>query len=263
LQAIAKELRRDVVQTIYTGGSGHPGGSLSEMDILVTLYFHVMRHDPANPRWPDRDRLILSKGHASAGLYAVLAKAGYFPKAELPTFRKLNSRLQGHAHPMTPGVEMNSGSLGMGLSFALGCALAARLDKRRYNVYALLGDGECDEGQVWEAAMAAAHHRATNLVAIVDRNRIQNDRTTDEVMKLEPLAMKWRAFGWRVLETNGHDYTALISTLERASQRQGRPTAIIAHTVKGKGVSFMENNPSFHGKAPSAQELEKALQELA
>jgi transketolase len=263
LKGIAGELRRDIVQTIFTAGSGHPGGSLSELDILVALYFRVMRHDPANPQWPDRDRFILSKGHASPGLYAVLARAGYFPKEELATFRKLNSRLQGHAHPMTPGVEMNSGSLGMGLSFALGCALAARLDHKDYLVYVLLGDGECDEGQVWEAAMAAAHHKATNLIAFVDRNRIQNDRFTDDVMSLEPLAQKWRSFGWRVLETDGHDFGAVLAAIDKARRRRTRPTVIIAHTVKGKGVSFMENNPAFHGRAPNRQEFEQAMKELA
>jgi transketolase len=263
LEAIARELRRDIVETIYTVGSGHPGGSLSELEILIALYFGVMRHDPKNPKWPDRDRFILSKGHASPGLYAVLACAGYFPREELPTLRKLNSRLQGHAHPMTPGVEMNSGSLGMGLSFALGCALAARLDQKDYLVYALLGDGECDEGEVWEAAMAAAHHKATNLIAFVDRNRIQNDRFTDEVMQLEPLAQKWRGFGWRVFETDGHDFISLLTTIDKARQRRTRPTVIIAHTVKGKGVSFMENNPAFHGRAPKGEEFEKAMQELS
>ncbi len=263
LESMAREIRRDIIQTIFEAGSGHPGGSLSELEILVSLYFRVMRHDPENPRWPERDRLILSKGHASPGLYAVLSKAGYIPREELSTFRKLNSRLQGHAHPMTPGVEMNSGSLGMGLSFALGCALAARLSQKDYMVYAILGDGECDEGEIWEAAMSAAHHGATNLVAIVDRNRIQNDRFTDEVMKLEPLAAKWRAFGWRVLETPGHDFPALLQTLEKARKRRARPTAIIAHTVKGKGVTFMENNPAFHGRAPTQEEYDKAMEELA
>ena len=263
LNDLCREIRRDVIQTIYTAGSGHPGGSLSELDILVALYFRVMRHDPSNPSWPDRDKLVLSKGHASPGLYAVLSKAGYFPKEDLDTFRKLNSRLQGHAHPMTPGVEMNSGSLGMGLSFALGCALAAKLDNRDSLVYAILGDGECDEGEIWEAAMSASHHQATNLIAIVDRNRIQNDRFTDDVMTLEPLAQKWRAFGWRVFEAPGHDMPVLLETLDKARRRRTRPTAIIAQTVKGKGVSFMENNPSFHGRAPNKEEFDKAMEELA
>ena len=263
LEAIARELRRDIVQAIYEAGSGHPGGSLSELEILIALYFHAMQHDPSEPRWPDRDRLVLSKGHASPGLYAVLARAGYIPRQELATFRKLDSRLQGHAHPMTPGVEMNSGSLGMGLSFALGCSLAARLDGKDYLVYALLGDGECDEGEVWEAAMAASHHKATNLIAIIDRNRIQNDRFTDEVMSLEPLAQKWRSFGWRVLESDGHDLPSLLATIDRARLRRIRPTVIIAHTVKGKGVTFMENNPAFHGRAPNREEFEQAMKELA
>jgi transketolase len=263
LTGIARELRRDIIQAIYTAGSGHPGGSLSELEILIALYFRVMRHDPNNPNWADRDRLILSKGHASPGLYAVLARAGYIPKEELASFRKLNTRLQGHAHPMTPGVEMNSGSLGMGLSFALGCALAARLDGKDYLVYAILGDGECDEGEVWEAAMSAAHHKANNLIAIVDRNRIQNDRFTDEVMSLEPLPLKWRSFGWRVLEADGHDLPSLLSAIDRARTRRTRPTVIIAHTVKGKGVTFMENNPAFHGRSPNQEEFEQAMKELA
>jgi transketolase len=263
LTDLCREIRKDIIQTIYTAGSGHPGGSLSELEILVALYFRVMRHDPSNPSWPDRDRLVLSKGHASPGLYAVLARAGYFPKEDLDTFRKLNSRLQGHAHPMTPGVEMNSGSLGMGLSFALGCALAAKLDNKDSLVYAILGDGECDEGEIWEAAMSASHHQATNLIAIVDRNRIQNDRFTDDVMTLEPLAQKWRAFGWRVFEASGHDMPVLLETLDKARRRRTKPTAIIAQTVKGKGVSFMENNPSFHGRAPNKEEFDKAMEELA
>ncbi len=263
LQAIALELRRDIIQTIFTAGSGHPGGSLSELDILVSLYFRMMRHDSADPGWADRDRLVLSKGHASPGLYCVLAKAGYIDHEELSTFRKLDSRLQGHAHPMTPGVEMNSGSLGMGLSFALGCALAAKLDNRDSLVYAILGDGECDEGEVWEAAMSAVHHNASNLIAIVDRNRIQNDRFTEQAMNLEPFPQKWRAFGWRVIETDGHDYPSLLSAISRAGQRRTRPTVIIAHTVKGKGVSFMENNPGFHGRAPNKDEFEQAMKELA
>ncbi len=263
LEGIARELRRDAIEAIYQAGSGHPGGSLSEMDILVALYFDVLRHDPANPSWPDRDRFILSKGHACPGLYAVLASRGYFPREELWNFRKTGAMLQGHAHPGTPGVEMNSGSLGQGLSFAIGAALAARLSNQRYNVYALLGDGECDEGQIWEAAMSASHYRLGNLIAIVDRNRIQNDRFTDDVMRLEPLASKWRAFGWRVLEVDGHDMGQLRDVLRRAGRTRNRPTMVLARTVKGKGVSMMENNPDFHGRAPNKEEYEQAIRELA
>ena len=263
LKGIARELRRDVVKMTFTAGSGHPGGSLSELDVLIALYCRVMRHDPQNPAWADRDRFILSKGHACPGLYAVLARCGYFPHEELWTFRKIDSRLQGHAHTLTPGVEMNSGSLGQGLSFAIGTALAANLDKKTCRVYVLLGDGECDEGQVWEAAMAAAHYKLDNLTAFVDRNRIQNDRFTSEVMELEPLADKWRAFGWKVLEIDGHDMDQVLDAAAKAKRARGRPTVIIAHTVKGKGVSFMENNPDFHGRAPTESEYEQAMVELA
>jgi transketolase len=263
LESIIKGLRRDVVEMTFAAGSGHPGGSLSEMEILAALYFRVMRHDPKNPSWPDRDRFILSKGHACPGLYAVLARCGYFPREELWTFRKIGSRIQGHAHTMTPGVEMNSGSLGQGLSFAVGTALAARLDGKGYRVYALLGDGECDEGQVWEAAMSAAHYKLDNLTAFVDRNRIQNDRFTSQVMQLEPLGSKWRAFGWRVLEIDGHDLSQVLDAVGKAQRTRGRPSVIVARTVKGKGVSFMENNPDFHGRAPNKEEYERALRELA
>ncbi len=262
LKSIAQELRRDIVKMTFIAGSGHPGGSLSEIDILTALYLRVLRHDPSTPKWPDRDRFILSKGHACPGLYTVLAHCGYFPREELWTFRKINSLLQGHAHTVTPGVEMNSGSLGQGLSFGIGCALAARLDKRGYRAYVLLGDGECDEGQVWEAAMAASHYKLDNLIAFVDRNRIQNDRFTSEVIELEPLARKWRAFGWRVLEIDGHNLTQILRAIGAAQRGQGRPTAIIAHTVKGKGVSFMENNPDFHGRAPNKEEYEQAMRVL-
>ena len=261
MRATSLQLRRDSLEMIYGAGSGHPGGSLSEIDILVALYFGVMRYDAADPAWPERDRFILSKGHASPGFYATLSMAGYFGREELSSYRKTDGLLQGHAHPMTPGVEMNSGSLGMGLSFALGHALAARLDDKDYRVFALLGDGECQEGEVWEAAMSAAHHRATNLTAIVDRNRIQNDRFTDEVMTLEPLADRWRDFGWNVITCDGHEHAEVLQALETAWE--GGPTAIIANTVKGKGVSFMENNPAFHGRAPNAEEYEAALKELA
>ena len=263
IKAITRELRRDVIEMIFAAESGHPGGSLSEMEILAALYLRAMKHDPQNPAWPDRDRFILSKGHASPGFYAVLAKCGYFPHGELSTFRKINSRLQGHAHTMTPGVEMNSGSLGQGLSFAIGVALAANIDKKSHRVYALLGDGECDEGQVWEAAMAAAHYKLGNLTAFVDRNGIQNDRFTSEVMGLEPLAGKWRAFGWKALEIDGHDIDQVLNAIDKARKTRGRPTVIIAHTVKGKGVSFMENNPDFHGRPPNKEEYERAMKELA
>ncbi len=263
MEAIAKGLRRNILRMIFTAGSGHPGGSLSEIDLLTALYFGVMKTDPGNPRWEGRDRFILSKAHACPGLYAVLARKGFFPEEELLSFRQIDSRLQGHAHVMTPGVEMSSGSLGQGLSFGVGCALAARADGARRRVYVMLGDGECDEGQVWEAAMSAAHYGLDNLTAIVDRNRIQNDRFTDDVMKLEPLADKWLAFGWRVLEVDGHRMGDILSTFKQAAESQGRPSVIIASTVKGKGVSFMENNPAFHGAAPSREEYDKAMLELA
>jgi transketolase len=247
---------------IAEAGSGHPGGSLSAVEIVTSLYFRVLRQRPEEPSWPDRDRFVLSKAHACPVLYAALAECGYFPKDELMTFRKVDSRLQGHAHIKTPGVEMSGGSLGQGLSFGIGTALAARLDGRPTQTYVLLGDGECDEGQVWEAAMSAAHYALDNLVAIVDRNGIQNDRRTDEVMQLEPLADKWRAFGWDTVEIDGHDLERVLSALDRAGGVTGKPSAIVARTVKGKGVSFMEDNPDFHGKAPSPEQASLALQEI-
>ena len=262
LEETARALRRSILTMVAEAGSGHPGGSLSEVEVLVSLYSCILRHNPRDPQWPARDRFILSKGHACPGLYAVLAQHGYFLEAELLTFRKVGSRLQGHAHITTPGVEMSAGSLGMGLSFGIGTALAARLDGASYRTYALLGDGECDEGQVWEAAMAAAHNKLDNLCAIVDRNGIQNDRFTWEVMELEPLADKWRAFGWHVLEVDGHAIPELLEAFDQAQDTPGQPTVIIARTVKGKGVSFMENNPDFHGKAPNREQLAQALAEL-
>ncbi len=260
---MAKTIRRYVLRMTFAAASGHPGGSLSETEIITALYFHIMHHNPANPKWEERDRFILSKGHACPALYAALAEAGYFPVEELLTFRRINSRLQGHTHIMTPGVEMSAGSLGQGLSFGIGAALAGRLDKKGYRVYVLLGDGECDEGQVWEAAMAAAHYKLDNLTAIVDRNQLQNDRFTSQAMEIEPLSDKWRAFGWSVQEIDGHNFRQIIRALKQAQKLKERPSVIIAHTVKGKGVSFMENNPSFHGKPPNQEELEKALKELS
>ena len=263
LKTVARRLRRHIINMTGKAGSGHPGGSLSSVEILSTLFWKVLRHKPSDPQWTDRDRFILSKGHAAPLLYAVLAECGYFPVAELTTLRQLDSRLQGHAdRTATPGVEMSSGSLGQGLSFSIGVALAGRLDSRNYHVFALLGDGECDEGQVWEAAMAAAHYKLDNLVAIVDNNGLQIDGRNCDVMNLEPLDKKWEAFGWHVIEVDGHDLAGLLKAFEQAKLVKGQPAVIIAHTVKGKGVSFMENNVDFHGKAPSTAEVEIALKEL-
>jgi len=263
LKEVAKRLRRRIITMIGKAGSGHPGGSLSSVEIATTLYWKVLRHKPSDPQWPDRDRFILSKGHAAPLLYCVLAECGYIPIEELDTLRQIDSRLQGHAdRTATPGVEMSSGSLGQGLSFAIGAALSARLNSQDYRVYALLGDGECDEGQIWEAAMAAPHFKVDNLVAIVDNNGLQIDGFNRDVMGLEPLGDKWQSFGWHVIEVDGHDLSQLLEAFEHAKHVKGQPTAIVAHTVKGKGVSFMENNVDFHGKAPNAEQIEIALKEL-
>ncbi len=264
LQAMAKTLRRHIIEMTASAASGHPGGSLSSVEILTALYFRVLRYRPEDLEWPDRDRFILSKGHAAPLLYSVLAEVGLVSTEELCTLRKIDSRLQGHPDKTcTPGLETTSGSLGQGLSFGIGAALAARLDSRGYRVYVLLGDGECDEGQVWEAAMAAAHFKLDNLVAIVDHNGLQIDGWNRDVMNLEPLADKWRAFGWKVIEIDGHDFPQVLAAFEQAGQVKGQPTMIIARTVKGKGVSFMENQADFHGKAPTREEAERALKELA
>jgi transketolase len=264
LPAVCKRLRRDIVSMIAKAGSGHPGGSLSAVEIVVSLYWNVMRHKPADPVWKDRDRFILSKGHAVPVLYAALAETGYFPVKELDTLRQIDSFLQGHAdHCCTPGVEMSSGSLGQGLSFAVGTALAGRLDKASWRVYALLSDGECDEGQTWEAAMSASMFKLDNLTAIVDNNGIQLSGFNKDIMNVDPLNKKFEAFGWHVIEVDGHNINQLLDAFKNAQMIKGQPTVIIAHTVKGKGVSFMENNIDFHGKAPNAEQLEKALKELA
>jgi transketolase len=264
LTVVCKRLRRDIVSMIGKAGSGHPGGSLSAVEIVATLFWKILRHKPADPAWNDRDRFILSKGHAAPVLYAALAECGYFPLSELATLRQLDSRLQGHAdRTATPGVEMSSGSLGQGLSFATGTALAGRLDKQPWRVYALLSDGECDEGQTWEAVMAAAMFKVDNLTAIVDNNGIQLSGFNRDIMNIDPLNKKWDAFGWYVIEIDGHDLKQVLEALNTAREIKGKPTVIIAHTVKGKGVSFMENNVDFHGKAPNAEQLEKALKELA
>jgi transketolase len=264
LKAVAKRLRRDIVTMIGKAGSGHPGGSLSAVEIVTTLFWKILHHKPADPTWKDRDRFILSKGHAAPVLYAALAGCGYFPLSELATLRQLDSHLQGHAdRTSTPGVEMSSGSLGQGLSFAVGVALAGRLNSQKFRVYALLSDGECDEGQTWEAAMSAANFKVDNLTAIVDNNGIQLSGFNRDIMNLDPLNKKWEAFGWRVIEIDGHDIDQLLDAFKKAQQIKGQPAVIIAHTIKGKGVSFMENNVDFHGKAPNAEQLEKALKELA
>ncbi len=266
LEAMARTIRRHIVEMTAAAQSGHPGGSLSSVEILVALYFGgVLRYDPRRPDWPERDLFVLSKGHATPLLYAVLAEAGYFPRAILPTFRRLGSVLQGHSvMGKPPGVEMSAGALGMGLSFCLGRALAARLDGRDTRFYCLLGDGEHNEGQVWEAAMAAAHFGLDRVTAIVDRNRFQNDGASDEIMCLEPLAEKWRAFGWSVIAiADGHDVEQLLHAFNQAQSLTGRPQVIIAPTVKGKGVSYMEANPAgWHGRGPSPAQLAQALEEI-
>ena len=263
MEAVAKRLRRYIISMIGKAGSGHPGGSLSAVEVVTALYFRVLRHKPQAPGWSDRDRFILSKGHAAPLLYATLAECGYFSVDELATLRQLDSCLQGHTDcTVCPGVEMSAGALGQGLSFSLGVALAGRLNSQNYRVYVLLGDGECDEGQVWEAAMATAHFKVDNLVAIVDNNGQQIDGWNRDVMNLAPFNEKWQAFGWHVIGVNGHDLTQLIDAFDQAKLVRGQPVVIIAQTIKGKGVSFMENNPDFHGKAPDAEEMKIALKEL-
>ncbi len=264
LQAIAKETRRHIIEMITAAKSGHPGGSLSAVEILVTLFFDVMRHDPANPKWPDRDRFILSKGHAAPVLYTVLAECGYTPIDQLNSLRKLGSIYQGHPDVrFIPALEASTGSLGEGLSLGIGMGLAARLDHSPSRTYVVLGDGESQEGQIWEAAMFGAYHHVDNLVAIVDYNKIQLDGFVKDIMDLEPLVDKWKSFGWHVIDCDGHSVPALQKAFAEASATRGQPTAIIAQTIKGKGVSFMENNPKYHGVAPTKEEEQKALQELA
>jgi len=264
LEDIARKLRRHIITMIYTAGSGHPGGSLSAADIVTALYFDNMKHDPANPHWPDRDRFVLSKGHAAPVLYAALAECGYFPLDWLTTLRKTGTCLQGHTDStLTPGVDVSAGSLGQGLSIGIGMALAARLDNKDYHTYVLLGDGECDEGQVWEAAMFAPNYQLDNLTAIVDFNTLQLDGFTRDIMNLDPFMAKWAAFKWEVIEINGHDIQQILDAIRQAKAVKGRPTVIVAHTIKGKGVSFMENNVDWHGKAPNKSETEIALRELS
>ena len=262
-EEFAAAMRREIIRMLAAAGSGHPGGSLSAADIMAVLFNEELRIDPQAPRDPNRDRFVLSKGHAAPAIYAALALKGFLPVDELLSLRKLGSRLQGHPDAnKLPGVDVSTGSLGQGLSLACGMALAARLDGRDYRVFALCGDGEQQEGQIWEAAMLAAHYKLDNLIAFVDHNHLQIDGRIEKVLSPEPLADKWRAFGWRVLEIDGHDIEAIRGALAQAKAVTGQPVMIIAETVKGKGVSFMENQASWHGTAPNAEQAAQALQEL-
>ena len=259
----ARQIRRLIIQMLAHAGSGHPGGSLSATDLITALYFNVLRFNSKDPQWPDRDRFHMSKGHCCPLWYAVLAQTGYFPKDQLFTLRKLGSILQGHPDRKTPGVESASGSLGQGLSIALGMSLAAKIDKKDYRVYVLLGDGELQEGSVWEAAMACAHFSCSNICAILDANGCQIDGRCEDIMGMEPLTAKWQAFGWHVIEINGHDMLQILAAYEQAKTIKNKPTIIIARTIKGKGVSFMEGVVGFHGRPPNEEEARKALEELA
>lgn len=262
LKEKARQFRKEILEMITEAGSGHPGGSLSAVEILISLYFCKMQHKPENPAWPVRDRFIMSKGHASPALYVTLANCGYFPKEELRTFRKLGSRLQGHVHIGVPGVELSTGSLAQGLSVANGIALGAKLRKVSFRVYCLLGDGEIQEGQVWEAAMMAPHHRLDNICAILDYNGVQENGPVAAIKGVEPVADKWRSFGWHVVEVDGHNFEEILAALDEFETVKGKPTFVIARTIKGKGVSFMEGQAAWHGKAPSREQLGKALLEL-
>ena len=262
LKKKANEIRKESIIMTHRAQSGHPGGSLSEADILAALYFYKLRIDTKNPKWEDRDRFVLSKGHASPGYYSALAMKGFFDRKELEKFRKINSMLQGHPELSTPGVDFAGGSLGQGACFANGIALAGKLDGKKYKVYVLIGDGESQEGAVWEAAMAAAHHKLDNLVVILDKNQVQETGKTKDVMNIDPAPDKWKAFGFEVFDINGHNMEEIVNTLDKADKVKEKPVMIVANTIKGKGVSFMELNYKFHGKAPNDDEFKKAMEEL-
>jgi len=259
----AVEIRRSIVEMVYRANSGHVGGSLGATELVVALYYHLMRHDPNNPKWSERDRFILSKGHCTPVIYAVLADCGYFPKEELCTFRRPGSNLQGHPYePKTAGIDASTGTLGLGISTALGMALTARLRGEKQHYFVICGDGEIQEGQVWEAAMFANKYKLDNIIAFVDRNYQQTDGNSEDVMPLDPLAPKWEAFGWTTYSIDGHSFREIIDTVDKARRSSGRPTMIIARTTKGKGVSFMEDNAHFHGAPPTREEYNRAMAEL-
>jgi transketolase len=262
LKRKAVGIRKDILQMLMLAGSGHTGGSLSIVDILVALYYYSMRNDPKDPKWPGRDRFLLSKGHACPALYAILAEKGYFDKKELSGLRKLGSRLQGHPQIGLAGIEVSSGSLGQGLSIANGMALAARLDKSDTRIYCLMGDGETNEGQVWEAAMTASHYELDNVCAIIDYNKLQIDGFCCDIKDMGSYLDKWKSFGWHVIETDGHDIEKLMESFDKAKTVKKMPTVIVAHTIKGKGVSFVENKVEWHGIAPKKEEYERAIKEL-
>jgi transketolase len=262
LKKKAVKIRKDILMMLEKAGSGHTGGSLSMVELLLALYYGRLKYNPKEPDWPGRDKVVLSKGHGCPALYAVLADAGYFPREELWELRKLGSRLQGHPQLGLPGVEISSGSLGQGLSIANGMAMANRLDGLNSRIYCIMGDGETNEGQVWEAAMTASHHKLDSVCGIVDFNKMQIDGFCCDVKGLEPYAEKWRSFGWHAIEADGHDFKSLLSALDEAAAVKDKPQVIIAHTIKGKGISFIENQVKWHGIAPKKEELDKALKEL-
>ena len=263
LKIKAKEIRKDIIEEVYNAKSGHPGGSLSVADIITVLYFDELNIDEKNPRWEDRDRLVLSKGHCAPALYAALAERGYFEKGKLATLRKLDSNLQGHPNMNdVPGVDMSTGSLGQGLSVANGMAISAKMDNKNYRVYCILGDGEIEEGQVWEASMSSNKYKLDNLCVIVDNNNLQIDGTIAEVMDSNPIDKKFKEFGFNVIEINGHNFEQIKEAFKQARETKGKPTCIIAKTIKGKGVSFMENQVGWHGKAPNEEQYKQAMNEL-
>ncbi|RKY27985.1 MAG: transketolase [Planctomycetota bacterium] len=263
LKEIARQVRLDIIESTFAAGSGHPGGSMSAVEVIVALYYREMNYRPQEPHWPDRDRFILSKGHACPAQYAVLARVGFFPHEELKDLRKLGSILQGHPDMLkTPGLDASTGSLGMGLSYGNGVALAGGIDRKDYRVYVMLGDGEMQEGEIWESAMTAAHRKLDNLCAILDYNKLQIDGFNEDVKGIEPIADKWRSFNWHVVEIDGHDFRQIFDALDEARRTKGKPTIIVSHTIKGRGVSFMEKVAGFHGRCLKPDEMETAREEL-